>query len=172
MNAPLPTSRRAVLTGTGAGLVVAVTAACGKDDFVEPAGGYSIPPAEGDDPSKFGADPTLPDDEAVKEETESADSEALASLDDIPIGAAISVKSPDGKPLIISHPRKGRVDAFSAICTHQGCTVKPKGKSLDCPCHGAKFDYATGEVTNGPAEKPLAAFEIHMKGRNIMPGKA
>ena len=171
MNAPLPTSRRAVLTGTGAGLVVAVTAACGKDDFVEPAGGYSIPPAPGDNPNP-GADPTLPDSEDVKKEAESADSEALASLDDIPIGAAISVKSPDGKPLIISHPRKGRVDAFSAICTHQGCTVKPKGKSLDCPCHGAKFDYATGEVTNGPAEKPLAAFEIHMKGRNIMPGKA
>jgi cytochrome b6-f complex iron-sulfur subunit len=170
MKAPLPTTRRAVLTGTGAGLLVAVTSACSTgNDYVAPAEGFSVPEASGPATDPDPEDP--PNLEGPAEEAPAADANALASLDDIPIGTAKAVKH-EGKDLIISHPGKGKVAAFSATCTHQGCPVKPAGQSLDCPCHGAKFDYATGAVTNGPAEKPLAAFAIHMKGRNIMPGTA
>ena len=173
MKAPLPTTRRTVLAGTGAGLVAALTAACGtSDDYVAPAEGFTVPEASPADASGTEADPdpeASPDLSGPAEETET-DPAALVSLDDIPIGTAKSVKSADGKQLIVSHPAKGKVAAFSAICTHQGCPVKPVGESLDCPCHGSKFDYATGEVTQGPANKALPAFTVHMQGRNVMPG--
>jgi|tagenome__1003787_1003787.scaffolds.fasta_scaffold20921481_5 cytochrome b6-f complex iron-sulfur subunit len=169
MKAPLPTTRRTVLTGTGAGLVVAFTAACSGNDWRAPAGGYSVP-----EPSD---DPNIPDPEDSPDLSgpatqEAADPAALVSLNDIPVGTAKAVKAADGAQLIISHPTKGKVVAFSAICTHQGCPVKPAGTSLDCPCHGSKFDYATGAVTAGPATKPLPPVETHVKGQNVLPGSA
>ncbi len=190
MKSSLPPTRRTLLTGTGAGFVVAVTSACGAgEEYVAPADGFSVPettavvPAGEADPDPFQT-PDLTG-EGVKEEAEEEEGEAaapagedpaatdpaaLANLDDIPIGTAKALKDANGKPILISHPGKGKVAAFSAICTHQGCPVKPVGTSFDCPCHGAKFDYATGAPTAGPAKKPLAQVQIHMKGRSIMPG--
>jgi Rieske Fe-S protein len=175
MKDPRPTTRRTVLTGTGAGLIVAMTAACSTgNDYVAPAEGFTVPEASGpatDPDPEDTPDLSGPTEEATAGAgAAAADPAALASLDDIPIGTAKAVKSADGKQLIISHPGAGKVAAFSAICTHAGCPVKPVGDSLDCPCHGSKFNYATGEPTEGPAKTALPAFAIHMKGRNIMPG--
>ncbi|MFN0149573.1 MAG: ubiquinol-cytochrome c reductase iron-sulfur subunit [bacterium] len=45
--------------------------------------------------------------------------------------------------------------AFSALCTHQRCALKPGRNGFTCPCHGSVFDRA-GRVVRGPAEEPLA----------------
>jgi cytochrome b6-f complex iron-sulfur subunit len=158
MNASHPTSRRTVLAGTGAGLVVAFTAACSSAD--EPV--IPLDAGEAGDPSAD-VDPTV---EAA------AGATPLAKLDDIPVGSAVAAESPDGKPLIISRPEEGTVVAFSAICTHQACTVAPKGQTLNCPCHGSRFDAATGGVLRGPASKPLRAFAVHVDGKNVVSGAA
>lgn len=44
--------------------------------------------------------------------------------------------------------------AFSARCTHLGCTVRESGQGLLCPCHGARYDRA-GRVVVGPARRDL-----------------
>jgi rieske iron-sulfur protein len=54
--------------------------------------------------------------------------------------------------------------AYSAICTHLGCTVLPKltaeGDIL-CPCHASLFDPAAGaKVLRGPANRPLPSLPI------------
>jgi rieske iron-sulfur protein len=54
--------------------------------------------------------------------------------------------------------------AYSAICTHLGCTVLPKltdqGYIL-CPCHGSMFDPARdADVVHGPANRPLPALPL------------
>lgn len=55
----------------------------------------------------------------------------------------------------------GELHAFDARCTHMGCSVRwsSEEKSWDCPCHGSRFDGATGRILNGPASEPLAACE-------------
>jgi Rieske Fe-S protein len=54
--------------------------------------------------------------------------------------------------------------AYSAICTHLGCTVLPnltaEGDIL-CPCHASLFDPADGaKVLRGPANRPLPSLPI------------
>jgi rieske iron-sulfur protein len=54
--------------------------------------------------------------------------------------------------------------AYSAICTHLGCTVLPQLSAqgyIVCPCHGSVFDPAVAAaVVHGPANRPLPALPI------------
>ena len=82
-------------------------------------------------------------------------------LADLPVGAMTSV-SLEGRTLLLSRPSRDEVHAFSAVCTHQGCTVAPGEENgervFSCPCHGSHFDPATGEPYAGPADRPLTAY--------------
>lgn len=95
---------------------------------------------------------------------------ALAKLSDIKVGEAIAATGADGSKIIISRPTESTVAGFSAICTHQGCTVAPAGKNLDCPCHGSVFNATTGAVLSGPASRPLPAVKVSISGANIVAG--
>lgn len=94
----------------------------------------------------------------------------LAKLSDIKVGEAVSAKGADGKPIIIARPTESTVVAFSAVCTHQGCTVAPAGKELDCPCHGSVFNATTGQVINGPAPLPLPPVKVTLSGDSVVAG--
>ena len=66
--------------------------------------------------------------------------------------------------------------AYSAICTHLGCTVLPaltaQGYML-CPCHASLFDPAHGAaVISGPANRPLPSLpvEISPEGQIVAAG--
>jgi cytochrome b6-f complex iron-sulfur subunit len=92
----------------------------------------------------------------------------LAEAGDVPVGGAVSAKDADGKPVIVAQPEEGTFVGFSAICTHNGCTVAPKGAGLACPCHGSTFDAATGNNTGGPAPEPLAKFAVSVKDGKVL----
>lgn len=49
--------------------------------------------------------------------------------------------------------------AFSAKCTHEGCTVTylPGQSVVWCPCHDGRFDL-NGRVISGPPPQPLPKF--------------
>lgn len=87
------------------------------------------------------------------------------------MGSAVSAKI-GGRDAIVARPTSDTVAAFSAICTHKGCTVKPNGKELDCPCHGSKYAAATGKVLGGPAPAPLPPIPVHVKDGKVVTGKA
>jgi len=91
---------------------------------------------------------------------------AQVSLASIPVGGAVSATLA-GKPIVVSQPTAGQVVAFSAVCTHQGCTVAPQGKEFDCPCHGSTFDVTTGDVLNGPARDPLPKLKAEVSGDSV-----
>ena len=75
-----------------------------------------------------------------------------------------------GIPAILFRTKTG-VFAYSAICTHQGCTVSynASSKRLKCPCHGAEFDpLKSASPVSGPAESPLAKVKVAVSGAWIV----
>jgi thiosulfate dehydrogenase [quinone] large subunit len=64
-------------------------------------------------------------------------------------------------------PTKGQYKAFSAICSHAGCTVQFQSGGFICPCHGSQFDGTTGAVLNGPAPSGLSPIAIKVVGGTI-----
>ncbi|UKJ64558.1 Rieske (2Fe-2S) protein [Cellulosimicrobium cellulans] len=130
-------TRRVVLTGSGAGAALALLAACGGGG---PTGTQSDGASRGEGSEGGGPDV--------------GPGQALASVDDVPVGGALAV-TVDGAPLLVTQPEEGTFAAFSAICTHQGCTVAPGDGELLCPCHASRYDLATGAVLGGPAPSPL-----------------
>ncbi len=70
--------------------------------------------------------------------------------------------------VVISQPTAGKFVAFSATCTHQGCTVSTiTGNTVNCPCHGSSFALADGSVVKGPATNPLPEKDIRVSGGQI-----
>ena len=63
-----------------------------------------------------------------------------------------------GKRVIVLQS-EDQLYAFSAKCTHEGCTVTflPGQSVVWCPCHDGRFDL-TGRVLSGPPPQPLAKF--------------
>ena len=96
-----------------------------------------------------------------------ASGDALVALDDLDVGASKAVKLSDGKPAIVTRTGTATAVCFSAICTHQGCTVKPEGKTFDCPCHGSRYDATTGKVLGGPAPSPLPKIAVAVAGGKV-----
>jgi cytochrome b6-f complex iron-sulfur subunit len=106
---------------------------------------------------------------SVKNSAAATGSGVLATVASIPVGNAVSATL-DGKPILISQPVAGQILAFTAICTHQGCTVAPAGKEFICPCHGSVYNAATGAVIMGPAPAPLAAIQVKVQAGNVVAG--
>jgi cytochrome b6-f complex iron-sulfur subunit len=94
----------------------------------------------------------------------------LAKLADIEVGKCVSAKLPDGKPAIVSRPTSDTAVAFSAKCTHMGCTVQPAGTELHCPCHGSKYNALTGAVLQGPAPEPLPKINVQVTNGEVVTG--
>jgi Rieske Fe-S protein len=87
----------------------------------------------------------------------------LASAGSIPEGQSLSLDDPTLGPLMLIHLTSGQFVAFSAICTHAGCTVQfnPSAQDIACPCHGAVYDpYNNAQVIAGPAPYPLQKIPI------------
>jgi len=91
----------------------------------------------------------------------------IIKLADLPTGGTFNfIHSTQGVPAILFRTKVG-VFAYSAICTHQGCTVNydKSSKHLICPCHGAEFDPASGaKAVAGPTQTPLGKISVKVSG--------
>ncbi|MFI9628082.1 Rieske (2Fe-2S) protein [Streptomyces sp. NPDC052042] len=141
--------RRTVVTAVGAASVAAVLAACaGKEEpeaEVEAATGST----------KAAGSTTAMD----------STEDVLAKTADIPQGGG---KVFAGRGVVVTQPKPGEFKAFSSKCTHQGCAVSSVSDgAIHCPCHGSRFDVATGDATAGPATQPLPARPIKVANGSI-----
>ncbi|HUN34145.1 MAG TPA: Rieske (2Fe-2S) protein [Trebonia sp.] len=91
----------------------------------------------------------------------------LGEAAEIPVGGG---KIFTAEKVVVTQPTKNTYKAFSAICTHVGCTCDAvSGGTIDCPCHGAKFSITNGAVVNGPATSPLPSRTVAiMNGKIIL----
>jgi Rieske Fe-S protein len=93
---------------------------------------------------------------------------ALGPTSAVAVGGAASFTDPSsGVAAFVVQPTAGRFVAFDAACTHQGCPVRYAGSKFECPCHGAQFDSATGEVLQGPASSPLRKIGLTVSGGTL-----
>jgi Rieske Fe-S protein len=137
------TTRRSVLAAAGAASAAVTLAACGSG---ESSGGDEN--AGGDGGSEGGG---------AKGE--------LGDAADIPEGGGMIFKE---QKVVVTRPSGSDYKAFSAVCTHKGCSVSEvKGGTINCPCHDSKFDISDGSVKGGPATKPLPPAKVSVKGGKI-----
>jgi Rieske Fe-S protein len=86
-------------------------------------------------------------------------------LDQLPAGGGLVLKK---RNLVLTRDAQGAVKAFSALCTHQGCSVTAvKSGKISCPCHGSLFDARTGAPVAGPAERPLRAVPVVVRDGTV-----
>jgi len=96
--------------------------------------------------------------------------ERLLPLAEIPVGESRSVRTSEGAELVLTRVGEDEVVALSAVCTHQGCTVRPEREELACPCHGSRFAVADGAVLQGPAEDPLPTVPVRVEAGDVVVG--
>ncbi|MDE9364518.1 Rieske (2Fe-2S) protein [Luteipulveratus sp. YIM 133132] len=157
-------TRRHVVRGVGAGgmALAAATglAACG-DDSGSSAGG-STSAAEG---SSSSASTSSAASSAAPTSSAAAGGGITVPASKVAVGGGFIDKD---QKVVVTQPESGTFKAFSAVCTHEGCTVdKVASKKIECPCHGSAFDIATGDVVDGPAKKPLPSKTATLSGDTI-----
>ena len=78
-----------------------------------------------------------------------------------------------GQPGLLIRSADGNYRAFSAVCTHLGCTVqfKPGEKSIWCACHNGRYDLE-GRNVSGPPPRPLEQYTVHVSDAEIVVEKA
>ncbi len=150
--------RRTVLTGA-CGSCAAVVAGCATYTTGRAAPTQLAPAPSVDDLPGPGAQP------GTAAAGGTAASGALAKTADIPVGGGKVFADAD---VVVTQPTAGKYVAFSATCTHQGCTVSTiSGTTVTCACHGSSFALADGSVVKGPATTGLAKKKIRVAGGQI-----
>ncbi|MFF4898732.1 Rieske (2Fe-2S) protein [Streptomyces sp. NPDC001068] len=148
-------TRRTILT-TGASALAVCCVGCGSDNGSSSSGSSESAAASGPASASASGSASAP---AGK---------ALAQTSQIPEGGGVIFAE---QKIVVTQPTKGQYKAFSAICTHEGCTVAQVADgTIDCPCHGSKFHIADGSVAHGPATRPLPAESITVNGNSITMG--
>ncbi|MFE2475390.1 Rieske 2Fe-2S domain-containing protein [Streptomyces sp. NPDC059389] len=143
MSDPTPTARRTVLAaGAAVALGGGTLTACGGEEK---------------SPKSEPGSPSTPD-AAPPSSPAAGTGKALLKSSEVPVGGGTVLKD---EKLVVTQPTAGSFRCFTAVCTHQGCLVnKVAAGTIDCPCHGSKFQITDGAVAHGPATRPLAEKQI------------
>ncbi|MBF8189555.1 Rieske (2Fe-2S) protein [Nonomuraea sp. K274] len=145
------TTRRTLVVSAGGAGLAAVLTACAS---------YGSPTSE----ANAAPQNEEPSSDAPKKKS-AKKPKALADTSDIPSGGG---RVFEGQKVVVTQPVEGEFKAFTAVCTHSGCTVASVSNgAINCPCHGSKFKIEDGSVANGPASDPLEEKEIEVDGGKI-----
>jgi cytochrome b6-f complex iron-sulfur subunit len=73
------------------------------------------------------------------------------------------------RPALLLMTAEGEYRALSAVCTHLSCTVQYRNDlhQVWCACHNGLYDL-TGRNISGPPPRPLDAFQVHVRGDEIV----
>lgn len=124
----------------GTGIVASLAA------FIYPVIRYLIPPPQSD----LGSNTVL-----------------AAKVGELPVNSGKIFRFGD-KPALLILTSGDKYLAFTAVCTHLGCTVqyRPDLREIWCPCHNGTYDL-NGRNISGPPPRPLTEFDVNVRGENI-----
>jgi len=73
------------------------------------------------------------------------------------------------RPGLLILTSDGSYRALSATCTHLGCTVQYRSdlREIWCACHNGIYDL-NGHNVSGPPPRPLDAFDVHVRGDEVV----
>ncbi len=94
----------------------------------------------------------------------------LLALDDVPPGT-MAMGWADGTDPVIVVNVEGDVRAFQGICSHEYFELDKgflTGGSLTCALHLSRFDLASGEALDPPAELPLVRHPVVIEGGRVL----
>lgn len=144
-------SRRTLLRVVAASGGAVVLAACGGDGETTGTG------SPGDE-SPTGAD-------SPTEDGGSAGGGLVATAD-VPVGSGVILEQ---EKVVVTQLSEGQFQAFTAVCTHQSCTVGSISEErISCPCHGSAYSVRDGSVLNGPATRPLREIPVAVEGDQVV----
>lgn len=92
----------------------------------------------------------------------------LIDTDEIEDGEVVGVEAGDENILLAKVD--GEIHAIGDVCTHEHCFLSDgwlEGEEVVCPCHHAKFDVTTGEVTRPPAKEPEPTYTVVVKDGTV-----
>ena len=97
----------------------------------------------------------------------------VARLSDIPPGGLLGVRGAHGTFVCLVR-LNDEVRAIADCCTHREFALS-QGElhddgTVECAWHGARFDTASGEATQGPAYKPVGRFAVRVDDDDIWLG--
>ncbi|MFI5422245.1 MAG: ubiquinol-cytochrome c reductase iron-sulfur subunit, partial [Nitrososphaerales archaeon] len=93
----------------------------------------------------------------------------LAALSDVSGKTFAYFNHPNfGSSILLNY--NGTWKAFSAICTHAGCTVNYASPSIVCPCHPGYFSPVNGAVVSGPPPTKLNEYDVKVINSNLYVG--
>ncbi len=141
LSQPEPVRRRLIGIFLGGGLLASL------GSFIYPVLRYLIPPAIAE----------LGGDEIV-----------AAKIADLRPNSAKIFRFGNRPGLLIMNS-DGTYQALSATCTHLGCTVQYRKdlREVWCACHNGFYDL-NGRNVSGPPPRPLDAFDVHLRGDEIV----
>ncbi|SDU51745.1 Rieske (2Fe-2S) protein [Jiangella alkaliphila] len=152
------TPRRQVLVLGAAGVVTAATGCTVYGDENDPP-----------DPPDSPDSPDQPD--ASDGGGASGGGAVVATTGDVEVGGGLILAE---QQVVITQPAEGDFRAFSAVCTHQGCTVSSVGDgTIDCACHGSRFSIEDGSVVQAASglspddQDPLPPVDVTVDGDQI-----
>ena len=105
------------------------------------------------------------DETSASAKSPSSPNGALTTKDDIDVGGGTVFAA---QQVVITQPTVGEFKGFTAIFTHQSCTVSDVSDgTIYCLCHGSQFSIEDGSVQAGPATAPLGEVELEIRRNNI-----
>jgi 3-phenylpropionate/trans-cinnamate dioxygenase ferredoxin subunit len=105
----------------------------------------------------------------------------LLGVDEVPEGS-LKMAFVDGTDQVVVVHANGVIRAFQGICTHEyfeldkgfltgGGSPDPDGRpsgTLTCALHLSRFDLATGEALDPPAELPIASYPVIIQDGRVL----
>jgi 3-phenylpropionate/trans-cinnamate dioxygenase ferredoxin subunit len=94
----------------------------------------------------------------------------LLGVDELPDGTMRLVWVDGADPVLVVNSG-GRIRAMQGTCSHEYFELDKgflTGGSLTCALHLSRFDLATGDALDPPAELPLAMYDVVVEDGRIL----